>query len=89
MQEFLDDYKTVNLQIVTICEKICDTPLINLKPNYAYDIVELVNELAKHMTRTIETIISYYQQIIQFIILVFEGFEYHMATVNIRCHIFS
>lgn len=82
LQEFLDEYKSSNLQIIAICEKICDTPLINLKPNFAYDISELVDELAKNITSTIEIIIKYFQQIIQFIILVFEGFEFHMSSVS-------
>lgn len=67
---------------MAICEKMCDTPLITLKPNYPYEIKELVDELAKSMSRTIESVVEYYQQIIQFIILVFEGFEYHMSTVS-------
>lgn len=80
----MDDYKSCNMQIVAICEKLCDTPLINLRPNYAYDILELVNELARNMDGAVDFIIGYYQRIIQFIILVFEGFEFHMGTVNIR-----
>lgn len=78
----MDDYKSCNLQIVAICEKICDTPLINLRPNHAYEILELVNELAHDMDAAVGVIIGYYQKIIQFIILVFEGFEFHMGTVS-------
>lgn len=69
--------------MVAICEKICAAPLINLKPNYAYEISELVDELARNMTQTIESIYNYYRDMIQYIILVFEGFEFYMASVSI------
>lgn len=82
LQAFVDDYKNCNLQIVLICEKICDTPLISIKPNYAYDVEELVNELASYMKNVIDKIVTYYQEIIQFLILVFEGFEQYMQSVG-------
>lgn len=82
MQDFLDDYKTCNLQIVTVCEKICDTPMIRLTQNYAYDLIELVREMNKYRNEIIEKIITYYQEIIQYLIVVFEGFESHIQMVT-------
>ncbi|XP_023311334.1 dynein heavy chain 2, axonemal [Anoplophora glabripennis] len=81
LQAFVDDYKNCNLQIVLISEKICDTPLISIKPNYAYDVEELVNELASYMKNVIDKIVVYYQETIQFLILVFEGFEQYMQSM--------
>ncbi|KAJ8936977.1 hypothetical protein NQ318_015641 [Aromia moschata] len=84
LQAFVDDYKNCNLQIVLICEKMCDTLLISIKPNYAFELDELINDLASHMDSVIDKLISYYQQTIQFIILVFEGFEVHMAAIKFK-----
>lgn len=78
----MDDYKNCNLQIVLICEKICDTPLISIRPNYVFDVEELVNELAAYMKNVIDKVIEYYKEIIQFLILVFEGFEQYMQSVT-------
>ncbi|KAJ8920059.1 hypothetical protein NQ315_011713 [Exocentrus adspersus] len=81
LQAFVDDYKNCNLQIVLICEKICDTPLINIKTNYAFDLEELVDELARYMKNVIDKIITYYHEIIKFLILVFEGFEQYIHSI--------
>ncbi|KAG5894356.1 hypothetical protein JTB14_031917 [Gonioctena quinquepunctata] len=81
LQAFVDDYKRCNLQIVAICEKICDTPLINIRPNYAFEIEELVNELTNTMRDVLFKLLESYQDIIRFIILVFEGFESNMGTM--------
>ncbi|CAG9819075.1 unnamed protein product [Phaedon cochleariae] len=82
LQGFMDDYKNCNLQIVTICEKICDTPLIKIKTNYAYEIIELVDDIAHGMQNVLDVLIDCYQKIIEFIILVFEGFESFMGSMS-------
>ncbi|KAK4876213.1 hypothetical protein RN001_012635 [Aquatica leii] len=81
LQDFLDDYKSSNLQIVLICEKICDTPLIRLKLNYAYDLKELILDMSEYRNRTIETLIEYYQEIVKYLIIVFEGFESNIQNM--------
>ncbi|KOC70969.1 Dynein-1-beta heavy chain, flagellar inner arm I1 complex [Habropoda laboriosa] len=47
LQEFIDVYKESNQEIVRICEKICDTPMINIKPNHTYSLQELQEEFIK------------------------------------------
>ncbi|XP_057654894.1 dynein axonemal heavy chain 2 isoform X2 [Diorhabda carinulata] len=81
LQSFVDDYKSCNIKIVAICEKICDSPLISLRPNYAYDINELIEELTNSIENVLTKLIDYFQEIIQFLIFVFEGFEHHMGTM--------
>ncbi|XP_050498494.1 dynein axonemal heavy chain 2 [Diabrotica virgifera virgifera] len=82
LQAFVDDYKSCNLKIVAICEKICDSPLICLKPNYAFDKDELIEELTDSIENVVSKLVDYYQEIIQFLIFVFEGFEFHMGTMG-------
>lgn len=60
----MDDYKSCNMKIVSICEKMCDTPLIKIRTNYAFDITELVDELAKYMDSVLDKLIAYYREII-------------------------
>lgn len=82
LQDFLDDYKNCNLQIVSICEKICDTPMINITPNYTYEILELIKFMYNYRVETITKFVEYYQDIVRHIIVVFEGFENQIQFVN-------
>lgn len=77
----MDDYKNSNLQIVSICEKICDTNFISLKPNHAYEIKELIKSMDNYREGILMKLIEHYQQILQYIIFIFEGFETHIANV--------
>lgn len=70
------------MQIVKICEKICDSRLIKLTPNYAYGIVELVDSMYDYREGVIKTLLGYYRQILDYIIFVFEGFESCIMAVN-------
>lgn len=45
LQEFVDTYKKSNFEIMKICENICDTPIMKIKPNYTYTLAELTQEL--------------------------------------------
>ncbi|RZC39323.1 DHC N1 domain containing protein, partial [Asbolus verrucosus] len=81
LQQFVDDYKSCNLQIVAICEKICDTYMFRITPNYVFKIKELVVEISSQLEITIEKLIQHYHSIIQFLILVFEGFENYMTVM--------
>lgn len=47
LQEFIDTYRMSNEQILRLCEKICDTPMIVIKPNYTYALEELQADLLK------------------------------------------
>ncbi|KAF5308522.1 hypothetical protein FQR65_LT06187 [Abscondita terminalis] len=82
LQDFLDDYKSSNLQIVLICEKICDTPLISLRVNYAYTLKELVLDMNRYRNEVIEKLIEYYQEIVKYLIVVFEGFESQIENMS-------
>lgn len=70
------------MQIVSICEKICDTPLINIMPNYAFDINELIKAMHEYRYNAIKKIVEFYQDIVRHIIVVFEGFENQIQFVN-------
>lgn len=83
LQDFVDDYKNSNLQIVVICEKICDTNFISLKSNHSYEIKELVLSMEQYRNEILLQFVEHYQQILQYIIFVFEGFETHIANVRI------
>lgn len=78
----MDDYKQCNLQIVLISEKVCDTPLLSLTGYTAMDLNDLVDDFSKNMNATLDKLIDYYHKIIEFLILVFEGFESVMGSVS-------
>lgn len=41
LQNFVDDFKNFNLEIVSICEAICDIPLIYVDTSHVYELKEL------------------------------------------------
>ncbi|XP_053977121.1 dynein axonemal heavy chain 2 [Hylaeus volcanicus] len=47
LQEFIDVYKDTNFEIMRICENICDSPMIKIRPNYTYTLLELEEELLR------------------------------------------
>lgn len=81
LQEFLDEYKNCNLSIVRLCEQICDTPLIKLEPNHPYELKELVDSMKKFRKTAVEKLIDFYKKIMDFIIVVFEGFENYISEM--------
>lgn len=40
LQEYVDDFKKSNLEIVSICEKICDSSLIHIEVHEPFEIDE-------------------------------------------------
>ncbi|XP_017772772.1 PREDICTED: dynein heavy chain 2, axonemal [Nicrophorus vespilloides] len=81
LQDFVTDYKTCNLEIVAICEKICDSPIIHISSGVSYDMDVLFNIINKSREETIDKFIEYYQQIIRYLIVVYEGFEQNIQNM--------
>ncbi|XP_066252128.1 LOW QUALITY PROTEIN: dynein axonemal heavy chain 2 [Euwallacea similis] len=81
LQEFIDDYKQCNLHIVLICEKICDTPLIQLTEYTAMELQDLVDHFSQKMNKALAVLVDYYHKIIEFLMTVFEGFEGVMGAI--------
>lgn len=79
----MDDYKTSNLEIVKICEHICDTPLIQIKPNFAYHLHDFENHLSEFRYEVTVNILKMIRDIMNYMIVVYEGFEQYMHVVSI------
>ncbi|CAL7938030.1 unnamed protein product [Xylocopa violacea] len=75
LQEFIDIYKESNWEIVKICEKICDTPMIKIKPNYTYKLLEFQQELIKIRDKTFEVLLGHYRTIVQYVMVICDGFK--------------
>lgn len=69
------------MKIVSICEKICDSSLITLNLNHLYELSELDISITNSVQRTITRFLDYYQEIIKYLIVVYEGFEFHMGQM--------
>jgi hypothetical protein len=41
LQHFVDDFKNFNLEIVKVCETICETSLIYVDTGHVYELKEL------------------------------------------------
>ncbi|XP_017886409.1 dynein heavy chain 2, axonemal [Ceratina calcarata] len=73
LQEFVDVYKESIHQIVSICERICDTPMIKIKPNYTYRLNELQDELVKVRDETFELLLDYHRTVFQYVMVIYDG----------------
>jgi len=47
LNDFVNDFKNCNLEIVSICEAICDITLIYVDTTHVYEFEELENHLRK------------------------------------------
>ncbi|KAL2735253.1 dynein axonemal heavy chain 2 [Vespula squamosa] len=73
--EFIYVYKKSNSEIIKLCEKICKSLMITLKPNYAYTLSELQEELVRVRDVAVVDILTKYSTIVQYIIVIFDGFK--------------
>lgn len=81
LQQFLDDYKKCNLQIVKICEKICDTFIIRIPTSEVYELHELRDYIIDYTEQASEKLAALYQDILRYLIVVYEGFESRINQV--------
>lgn len=82
LQEFVNDYKTCNLQIVKICEQICDMPLLIIPTGHVYDLNELNMAIDECLIAKTRKLAGHLQDIIRYMIVVYEGFESQMNYVS-------
>ncbi|XP_068978772.1 dynein axonemal heavy chain 2 [Bombus flavifrons] len=75
LQEFIDVYKESNQDIMRLCEKICDTPMIKIRQNYTYALEDLQQELLKTRDETFEVLLGYHRTIFQYILVILDGFK--------------
>lgn len=82
MQDFLDDYKKCHLEIIKILEEICNGSSESIIPSYAFELSELKDHLALYRKENIENIAIKYRKIIEFLVVIFEGFEPYMNSMG-------
>ncbi|KAG7190743.1 hypothetical protein KM043_006815 [Ampulex compressa] len=75
LQEFINTYKKSNFEIVRICENICDTPMIKIRPNYTYTLTELQEELLRVRNAIFQVMMDKHDTVVQYIMIVREGFR--------------
>ncbi|XP_034934334.1 dynein heavy chain 2, axonemal [Chelonus insularis] len=75
LQNFIDTYKQSNLEIMKICEQICNTSIIEIKHNYGYELLELQNEMETVKKSAVRNLEDKYINIIQYLLVIYEGFE--------------
>lgn len=81
LQEFVDVYKNANESIVRMCERICDTPIIRIVSATSTSLAELGKLIKKTRHSTMEKLIGHYNDIVNMIKLVYDGFESQMINV--------
>ncbi|XP_054274165.1 dynein axonemal heavy chain 2 [Macrosteles quadrilineatus] len=82
LQKFVDDYKSCNVEVVKLCEKICDTPLINIPLHDPFMLKELVRVMADYRHSATRQLVDYYNEIFKYLVVVYEGFESYMGSMK-------
>ncbi|XP_076651590.1 dynein heavy chain 2, axonemal kl-2 [Halictus rubicundus] len=75
LQEFIDVYKESNFEILKICENICDTPMIKIRPNYTYQLLELEDEIRRNRDQTFQSTLAKHKIVMQYMLVIFDGFK--------------
>lgn len=78
----MDVYKTVNLNIMKTCEKICDLPLMRVNVNTAMELKQFKAHIDKYRRETTHKLLGLYKSIIELIFVVYAGFEPFMDNVG-------
>lgn len=82
LQQFVDIFKVANLSVVRTCEEICDTPILKIITNHPVNLIELESCMEKHRHDELKKIMQYYRNIIEYILIVYDGFHNEMENVN-------
>ncbi|XP_078053365.1 dynein heavy chain 2, axonemal kl-2 [Augochlora pura] len=75
LQEFIDIYKESNFEMLQICENICDSPMIKIRPNYTYQLEELEEEMRRTRDQTFVEIEEKHRTVLQYLLVIYDGFK--------------
>lgn len=75
-------YKKVNLGIVKTCEKICDTPIIQIVVPQAIRLEDLMNIIKAYRKKSTKELVNLYNNVVKLIVVVYAGFEPYMDHVS-------
>ncbi|KAE8744396.1 hypothetical protein FOCC_FOCC009000 [Frankliniella occidentalis] len=78
VQDIIDDYKSSVQQIVILCERICDSPLVNIPQTKAYELKDLDNLMYEYRKGVTIKIVQHYKDVIDYLWFVSEKFDDHM-----------
>ncbi|KAJ9574123.1 hypothetical protein L9F63_008537, partial [Diploptera punctata] len=82
LDDTIQDFKNCNLEIVSICEKIADTPLFYIESAHVYDLMELDTHLVKCRDEALIKILKFYDDIMECMSVVHEAFENYIELMG-------
>ncbi|XP_018342049.1 PREDICTED: dynein heavy chain 2, axonemal [Trachymyrmex septentrionalis] len=74
-QNFIDIYKNSNLEIIRICENICDAPMIKLRVHYTYTLSALKKELLQVRDEAFQVMTQRLDMVFLYVMEIYEGFQ--------------
>lgn len=66
-----------------VLEKVCDTPLLEFDSYQLFELDAFQKSLKSIMNGAMVVLLSLYKDIITYLVIVFEGFEKHIAKVSV------
>lgn len=66
-----------------LCEKICDTRILYIPSGVIYELEDLENQIEAYRADALVKIIKYYQEILKFLVIIYEGFENDITAVRL------
>lgn len=75
IQETLDIYKSGNLEIAKLCEKMCDTAILKINLSGTVELKVFADSLYKFMKKMLKVHVENFKQIKELLAAIFVGFE--------------
>ncbi|XP_014244414.1 dynein heavy chain 2, axonemal isoform X2 [Cimex lectularius] len=82
LQEFIDEFKASNLEILNICNQIACTNLASFPMSVEYDLEDFVSQLKTEHEKAIAILSAKYKEIFSFLLVVYDGFSSHLSKMR-------
>ncbi|XP_039277425.1 dynein heavy chain 2, axonemal [Nilaparvata lugens] len=84
MQEFVDSYKSCNLEVVSLCEKICSSRMLDIPVSRIYELRVVQQKISAKRKHCARYIVNLYNKILKMLQIIFEEFVPHLSRMEVH-----